>query len=56
MAESPVEPGVAQAGSIGAVAMAVVGAVAPFVTVLPKESLGATFSAHKHNRASALQH
>lgn len=56
MAESPVEPRVTQAGSIEAVATAVVGAVAPFVTALPKESLRATFGAHKYNRASALQH
>lgn len=43
MAETPVEPRVTQAGSIESVAIAVVGTVARFVTVLPKEAFRATF-------------
>lgn len=43
MAEAPVKPGVTQASSIESVAIAVVGTVAWFVTVLPKEAFWATF-------------
>lgn len=43
MAEAAVAPGVTQAGSIESVAIAVVGAVAWFVTVLPEEAFWATF-------------
>lgn len=57
VAEAPVEPGVTQAGSVESVAIAVVGTVAPFVAVLPKETFRATVGAElavHAGRAAAL--